>query len=331
MVNMSISNARSFIVYQILQKESSFDHPLSTTQLISKLSEYGISVDRTTLYRDIAALNEVVDDDGKIEIRHDSNKNGYYIYSSMLEPSEAKILLDLIHATQALSKKKTNEIEMKIKSLIRCDDYDRISIQQLTNRNKTRNEALRNNIEMLIEPIATHHFIQFKYFDYSSKRTKVYRRNGEYYRLLPYNLFIQNDRYYCIGYNPNHHDLTHFRLDKMDHILIEDMVADKYPLMANVQTYIGQTISLFNGPTRDIQLMVKPSLISVVMDQFSECMIMDEKEDLIQMNVTIHLNKTFYAWISNFRPDEVRISGPNDVVYGYTTYLNEIMSAYKAF
>ena len=118
MVNMSISNARSFIVYQILQKESSFDHPLSTTQLISKLSEHGISVDRTTLYRDIAALNEVVDDDGKIEIRHDSNKNGYYIYSSMLEPSEAKILLDLIHATQALSKKKTNEIEMKIKSLI---------------------------------------------------------------------------------------------------------------------------------------------------------------------------------------------------------------------
>ena len=328
---MSLTNARAFLLYQILQKESSFEHPLSTTMLINRLNEYGISANRTTLYRDINALNQIVDDNGQIETRHDSNKQGFYIYSSMLEPSEAKILLDLIHATQALSKTKTQEIETKIKSLIREDDYGMIHAQQLTNRNKTRNEALRNTIALLIQPIYSHQYIQFKYFDYSSKRTKVYRRNGQYYRLLPYNLFIQNDRYYIIGYNPNHDDLTHYRLDKMDHIIIEEQPMDKYPCRNKVQKYIDQTISLFNGPTTDIQLWVKPSLVSVVMDQFTEVMILNEKEDHVKMNVTIHLNKTFYAWISNFKPDEIKVIGPTSVIDGYTNYLDTIISAYKAF
>lgn len=328
---MSLSNARAFLLYQILQKESSFENPLSSTQLINRLNDYGISADRTTLYRDIKAINAIVDDSGAIETRHDSNKQGFYIYSSMLEPSEAKILLDLIHATQALSKTKTQEIEAKIKSLIRENDYQMLSGQQLTNRNKTRNEALRNNLAILIEPIALHQFIQFKYFDYSSKRTKVYRRDGQYYRLLPYNLFIQNDRYYIIGYNPNHDDLTHYRLDKMDHIMVEPMMIEKYPLRNKVQRYIDQTISLFNGPTTDIRLWIKPSLVSVVMDQFTEVMIMEEKEDHVLMNVTIHLNKTFFAWIANFKPDEIKIIGPTSVVDGYTNYLDSIISAYKAF
>ena len=43
---------------EILQSESDEDNSLSTTEIIEKLAERGISCDRNTVYRDIKKLNE---------------------------------------------------------------------------------------------------------------------------------------------------------------------------------------------------------------------------------------------------------------------------------
>ena len=43
---------------EILERESDEDNSLSTTGIIEKLAEKGISCDRNTVYRDINKLNE---------------------------------------------------------------------------------------------------------------------------------------------------------------------------------------------------------------------------------------------------------------------------------
>ena len=50
---------RILYLMKILQEETDEEHPLTTKQLIEKLQEdYGISAHRTTLAKDIAALQE---------------------------------------------------------------------------------------------------------------------------------------------------------------------------------------------------------------------------------------------------------------------------------
>ena len=55
---MQYSKLKTLLIYNILEKYSDEEHPLSTTDLISMLEEKGVKCERKSIYADIAALNE---------------------------------------------------------------------------------------------------------------------------------------------------------------------------------------------------------------------------------------------------------------------------------
>ena len=57
MSRSSEQKIRLLVLYDILRKESDEDSPLSTNELIEKLSQYGIAATRQTVYDDIEMLN----------------------------------------------------------------------------------------------------------------------------------------------------------------------------------------------------------------------------------------------------------------------------------
>ena len=56
---MQYSKLKTLLIYNILEKYSDEEHPLSTTDLISMLEEKGVKCERKSIYADIAALNDI--------------------------------------------------------------------------------------------------------------------------------------------------------------------------------------------------------------------------------------------------------------------------------
>ena len=87
--------------------------PLSTQYLIERLKAEGISVERKTLYDDIALLNEC----GYEIMQVRKKQNMYYVSDRSFDVAEIRILIDAVEASSFITPEKTNRLVNKIASL----------------------------------------------------------------------------------------------------------------------------------------------------------------------------------------------------------------------
>lgn len=94
---------RILYLKKILEERTDEEHPLSTTQLINILNdEYGISAHRTTVTKDIAALQEF----GMDIVTIHSTQSKYFVASRKFELPELKLLIDAVESSKFITKKK---------------------------------------------------------------------------------------------------------------------------------------------------------------------------------------------------------------------------------
>ena len=95
---------RILYLQKILLERTDEENPLSTTQLISILNdEYGISAHRTTVTKDIAALQEF----GMDIVTIHSTQSKYFVASRKFELPELKLLIDAVESSKFITKKKS--------------------------------------------------------------------------------------------------------------------------------------------------------------------------------------------------------------------------------
>ena len=88
---------RILYLQKILLERTDEENPLSTTQLINILNdEYGISAHRTTVTKDIAALQEFGIDIVTIH----STQSKYFVASHKFELPELKLLIDAVESSK---------------------------------------------------------------------------------------------------------------------------------------------------------------------------------------------------------------------------------------
>ena len=89
---------RILYLQKILLERTDEENPLSTTQLISILNdEYGISAHRTTVTKDIAALQEF----GMDIVTIHSTQSKYFVASRKFELPELKLLIDAVESSKS--------------------------------------------------------------------------------------------------------------------------------------------------------------------------------------------------------------------------------------
>ena len=91
---------RILYLKKILEDRTDEEHPLSTTQLINILNdEYGISAHRTTVTKDIAALQEF----GMDIVTIHSTQSKYFVASRKFELPELKLLIDAVESSKFIT------------------------------------------------------------------------------------------------------------------------------------------------------------------------------------------------------------------------------------
>ena len=106
---------RILYLQKILLERTDEENPLSTTQLINILNdEYGISAHRTTVTKDIAALQEF----GMDIVTIHSTQSKYFVASRKFELPELKLLIDAVESSKFITKKKSETLIEQIYYII---------------------------------------------------------------------------------------------------------------------------------------------------------------------------------------------------------------------
>ena len=204
-------------IWQILQKHSDYDHPLTQEDIIKYLeSEYGIEMERKAVGKNIADLRDAGIDIG-------SRRAGSYIDSREFEDSELKLLIDGVLQSKHITARHSKDLIEKLCGL--SNKYFRSHVKNVYSVNdwsKTENQALFYNIEVVDEAIASGKQVQY---DYNKYGVDAKLHKSSFQRVSPYQLILHNQRYYLMGYSDYWGNMTFHRMDRISNMRIYDKPA----------------------------------------------------------------------------------------------------------
>ena len=295
----------------MLRHETDEQHPLSTTQICTKLGNMGIVCDRRTLPRDIATLNEQGYEIMSVMIGHDKC---YYVEDRSFSIPELKILIDAVQAASFITDKKTSELVEKIAALGGSHRAEILKSNMVCfNTRKHSNEQIYYNVDTLERAIQNNKKVIFYYYNLDENGNKVYRRDHHHYVVEPIALVFNEDNYYLISYSSRHDGTANYRVDRMEAVEIveEDICEKAISLRNSVSGYTEQAFKMYGGESVEVVLEFSDSLIGVVFDKFGEDVKMRRtSEDRCVATVTVQISPVFWSWLFQFGKQMTVVSPP---------------------
>ena len=135
--------------------------------------EYGISAHRTTVTKDIVALQEF----GMDIVTIHSTQSKYFVASRKFELPEMKLLIDAVESSKFITKKKSETLIEKIHTMISPGQVAKLKRNNyVVNRIKPDNEQIYYIIDAINDAINAGKQISFQYYDYTGLKKKVLKR-----------------------------------------------------------------------------------------------------------------------------------------------------------
>lgn len=316
---------RILYLLRILEQYTDEEHPLTTKQLIDKLQdEYGISAHRTTLSKDIAALQEF----GVDIVTVHSTQSKYFIGSRKFELPELKLLIDAVESSRFITAKKSESLIRKIHTLTSQGQVSKLRRNNyVVDRIKPDNEQIYYIVDTINDAINEGKQISFQYYDYSGLKKKVLKNKGEIYKLSPYKLLWSGDYYYVIGYSEKKGKVINFRVDRIaaaPTILSENAIP--VPKDFDLENFTKEVFFMFSGDEVEVDLQCDNSLMKTMIDRFGENVkTLAYDMTSFRLITEVSVSPTFFGWVFGF-DGKVKILGPKNVKEQYYKMISEAMN-----
>lgn len=297
----------------LLRQKTDEMNPMTGEAICAYLAEHGISCDIKTLGRDMKFLNEQGFEVLDCTV---GRKKAYYVLDRNFSVPELKILMDAVQAAAFVTPDKTDALVKKISAL--GGRYTANLLQDnviLFNTKKHSNEAIYYNVGTLEEAIRLRKKASFRYFDLNEKGEKIYRKGNWRYRVSPLALIFSDDNYYLMTYHSKFNNILNYRVDRMDHVDIEEeqISDDALRKMQGITAYKEQMFLMFGGEKTKVELQFDNSLIGSVFDRFGENVrIRRIDENTLIATANVQVSPTFYGWVFQFG-NKMKILSPDAV------------------
>lgn len=319
---------RMLRILELIEKESSMEHPISTAQIERILKErWGIDAYRTTIQDDIAALIEA--GYGIETIR--SSQNKYYLADRLFELPELKLLLDAVASSQFITEKKSRKLAGKLLSL--TDKNTAAGLRRnitIADRIKPKNERIYYYVDAVNEAINSGKKISFRYFEFSASKRKELRNGGEPYIFSPYTMTWNSNCYYMIGWSEKHGRVATFRVDRIyETPTILDEPAVACPPNYSIADFAEKAFSFYDAERTTVELICHRAAMNSVMDHFGDAArTWKVDDDHFRLIVEVCLSPTFFAWVFQFC-GKIRIAAPKAAMEKYGSMLEASESAFS--
>ena len=316
-------------ILEILSMYSDEENTISTTEIIKRLKDEGIDCARKALYDDIKTLNEY----GYEVMQVRKKQNEYYVVDRKFDVPELKILIDAVGCANFITEKKSEELTLKLANLAGSYKGEVLSREVLNqNELKKTNEKIYYTIDAVEKAIHCGKKIEFKYFDTDIDGNRVYRKEGASYIINPVKLTISDNKYYLICYSDKHPELTSYRVDRMDNVVISEENKTHKPCEneRNVKKYLNGLFGMLGGKKEKVDLKVKNNLkmTEVINDKFGKDKIIARREEeYFVIRAEVEVSPTFFAWLTIFGGD-IEIAFPQEVKNEYVDFLHKNMELY---
>ena len=325
------ANQKTKLLYvmRLVLQESDEAHPLSTEDLIRRLSEAGIKAERKSIYSDVETLRAF-----GLDVHGTRGRSaGYYIGSREFELPEIKLLIDSVQASKFITERKTMQLIRKLAGLTSVHEAALMKRQlYVKNRIKSMNESIYYNVDAIHQAIAEDKQIEFRYSSYTVTKEKKFRRNGRPYRVSPLALSWAEENYYLIAYEAEAGKIKHFRVDKMDGIRVTEKFRQGKDLLPekDMGEYARKNFSMFGGEEQTVTMRFSNRMIGVVIDTFGKDVpISSVDEDHFQIRATVAVSPQFFGWLFGL-DGEAAITAPREVMEAFRAQMERVKSPFGA-
>ena len=309
-----------------LLRNTDEQHPVTMKQIIAHLEQNDILAERKSIYTDIEMLRTY----GMDIIQESGN---YYVGSRHFELPELKLLVDSVQSSKFITYKKTGSLIKKIEEMASIYEAQLLNRQvYVMNRIKSMNESIYYNVDEIHSGIAHNRKIRFRYFEYTIKKERSFRKDGEFYEVSPFALTWDDENYYMVAYDSDAQIIKHYRVDKMTDISVMDGDRDgkEHFESLDMGTYAKKVFGMFSGKEQTVRLRVANHLVGAILDRFGkDVSIIPDGEENFTVSVDVVVSPQFFGWISGFGPDAV-ITSPDDVVKLMRRHISSINEQYQS-
>ncbi|MCH5182918.1 MAG: WYL domain-containing protein [Oscillospiraceae bacterium] len=312
-------------ILDILRKYTDADHRLNQKDIVDILkAEYGMSVDRKSIRRNILGLMEygyeieyketirmvpVRDPDtgkpaldpttGKPKLEESYVWSDFYLVREFTD-GELRLLIDSLLFSKHIPYSQCKELVGKLEGLSNKHFQSRVRHIHTFPDNMPQNKQLFWTIETLDEAIGLSRQVSFTYNEYGMDKQLHPRLNSEgkprVYIVNPYQMAATNGRYYLIGNYNKYDDVANYRLDRITDIQLLETPRKPAKEVKGLENgvdlpkHMAEHIYMFSGESAPVAFRFKKYLLSDVIDWFGkEVVFSDETEEEVTARVTVNL------------------------------------------
>lgn len=309
------------VIERFLLEQSDENHLQGITDIQKALEDHGLTADRRTIYNAIHAL----EDTGRpVHCVKRNQRTGYYmdhdftmeevfLLNSELTNSPAVSLHDLYTVREKLFRTLSASQRTAMPAIpIEKSDHDV--------------PDLLPAISVLLQAIAGSHPIRFRYFDLDPKRNRIYRDN--IYHMVPYAISCENGKFYCILYSSHHQSFGNYRIDKMDDIIVDDIIEPSVPF--SLKDHLRTSFQMYHGSSRTITCTFERSFAALMYDHFhgTDIIISAMDEHTFTASIRTALTPTLLSWIMQFS-DRMTVIEPYELKVQLYEWSSMIYDKYK--
>lgn len=311
-------------IAQYLMEHTDEEHGASMPELLQYLKQNGIAAERKSIYGDLEELK-----DFGMDIVWDRGKNGgYRLASRDFELAEVKLMVDLVQSAKFITPKKSRSLIGKLEKQVSKNDAKGLQRQVVVaDRNKTENENIYYNVDVIHEGIAENVKVRFQYFDWNVKKERILRKEGAFYEISPWLLTWDDENYYLVGYDEEAALMKHYRVDKM--IGIQAMKCPRQGREAfeklDIAAFSKKTFGMFAGEEKTVQLLADQAMTGVLIDRFGKDVPLRQFDDHhVLARVSVAVSPQFYGWLAGLG-GKVKIQAPEAQQKAYRAYLEKLL------
>lgn len=276
-----------YILYilEILKKYSDQEHPLTQKEIIGHMErDFGITCERKAVARNLSDLQDM-----GYEIKGD--KRGSYLAGRQFADSELRLLVDSVMASRHIPEKQARELIGKL--LDQSSIYFKKQMRHVYNIERMEHDEgnqLFHTIEQISRAIEDGKKISFFYNKYGADK-KLHHTTQREHLVNPYQIVVANGRYYLIGNVDKYSNVTHFRVEKISQIGIEDQQVKPQEEVEELENgldlpkHMAEHLYMFSGKSSMITLRVQEWGINDVIDWLGKDIHISREKDTYLIRV----------------------------------------------
>ena len=329
-------------ILQILEKYSDVSHRLTQNDIISLLkTEFDMDAERKSIVRNISNLIEAGYNIGYDEKSKGNGKSktlvrtNFYIERDF-DDSELRFLIDGIIFSKLLSSRQKKQLIKKLESLSSKYFKSSLSKVSMSDNDKTKNEDLFLNIEIIAEAISKNKKIRFNYLTFDMDKKLVCRKNEnneiKQYIVSPHQMVASNGRYYLLcSYNKYEDEISNLRIDRIINAEIIDEKIDNNKAFKNfnIPKHMIEHIYMMSGESENVVFEFNRKILKDVIDWFGSDIILRKSKDENVIVAEAKVNENAMRFWALQYGENVTVKSPKSLVDMMKGQLKNMYERYK--